>query len=238
VSESEPERRRGRFISFEGGEGSGKTTQIALLRARLELEGYAMLVSREPGGTPLGEVARTLSRKPAIARRFHRAIADVDWDATDPLAELFLMSAARAQLVGQVLLPALADGTTVVLDRYDDSTLAYQGYGRGLDLDVLRTVNAIATRGLRPDLTVLLDLPPALGLERKRGERGRDVIGDAGLSFHERVRAGYGELAAAEPERWLVLDALRSPEELAAVIWDRLALLLPLPTASGTPPSG
>lgn len=229
MSESAAGSRRGRFVSFEGGEGSGKTTQIALLRGRLERGGYPVLVSREPGGTPLGEVARALSRKPAIARRFHRALSGVDWDSTDPLAELFLMSAARAQLVGQVLLPALAAGTTVMLDRYDDSTLAYQGYGRGLDLASLRTVNAIATRGLRPNLTVLLDLPPALGLKRKRGERGRDVIGGAGLAFHERVRAGYLELAEEEPNRWLVLDATQPPEELSRAIWERLAPLLPSP---------
>jgi dTMP kinase len=218
--------RRGRFVTFEGGEGSGKTTQIALLRRRLEAAGYDVLVSREPGGTPLGEVARALSRKPAIARRFHRALSDVDWESVDPLAELFLMSAARAQLVGQVILPALAAGKVVLLDRFDDSTLAYQGYGRGLDLDVLRTVNAIATRRTRSDLTVLLDVPPEIGLERKRGERGRDAIGGADLMFHERVRAGYLGLAGAEPDRWLVLDATLAPEELAEQVWKRLEPLL------------
>ena len=213
---------RGLFITFEGGEGSGKSTQAALLTERLRASGRACLFAREPGGTPIGEVMRTLSRKPAVARRLHRFISGVEWRQIDPIAELLLMEASRAQLVGAVARPALAVGTTVVLDRYADSSLAYQGYGRGLPLTTVREANAIATGGLTPDLTVLLDLPPESGLLRKRGERGRDAIGSETLAFHERVRAGYHALAAAEPGRWLVLDATRPPDELAEAIWRRV----------------
>ena len=214
---------RGRFISFEGGEGSGKSTQTALLAARLEVLGREVVLAREPGGTPLGEVARVLSRKPAVARRFHRALSGVDWQSIDPLAELLLMEASRAQLVAAVVLPALARGADVVLDRFADSSLAYQGYGRGMALDRVREANALATGGLLPDLTVLLDLDPAVGAARKHGERGRDAIGSETLAFHARVRRGYLSLAAAEPLRWLVLDALRPPAELAERVSQRLA---------------
>ncbi len=220
----------GCFISFEGGEGSGKSTQVRLLSERLAALGYEVVATREPGGTTLGEIARAFTRKPLIFRRFHRLLTEVDWDSTDPLAELFLMSAARAQLVSQVILPALGRNGIVLCDRYDDSTLAYQGYGRGLSLQMLRTVNAIATRDLRPALTVLIDVPPELGLERKRGEVGRDVIGSAGLAFHRRVREGYQQLAAAEPDRWLPLDGTLTAEVLAAEIWRRVRSLLPATT--------
>ncbi len=231
----EPERRAlsavtelaGCFISFEGGEGSGKSTQVRLLSGRLEALGYEVVATREPGGTTLGEIARAFTRKPSIFRRFHRLLTAVDWDATDPLAELFLMSAARAQLVSQVILPALGRNAIVLCDRYDDSTLAYQGYGRGLNLQTLRTVNAIATRDLHPALTVLIDVPPELGLERKRGEVGRDVIGSAGLEFHQRVREGYRRLAAKEPNRWLSLEGTQAAAALSAEIWRRVRPLLP-----------
>lgn len=227
----------GCFVSFEGGEGSGKSTQSRLLAERVAALGSEVVSTREPGGTQLGEVARALTRKPAIFRRFHRVLTGVNWQDTDPLAELFLMSAARAQLVGQVILPSLSRGAVVICDRFDDSTLAYQGYGRGLDLDTLRTVNAIATRGLRPALTVLIDVAPELGLQRKRGEVGRDAIGGEALPFHRRVREGYLELAAAEPDRWLLLDGTQRPEMLANDIWKRVQALLP-PTPSSTPPVG
>ncbi len=217
----------GCFVTFEGGEGSGKSTQVRALSERVAALGHEVIATREPGGTQLGEIARTLAFKPAIFRRFHRLIADVDWDQTDPLAELFLMSAARAQLVGQVISPALARHAVVLCDRFDDSTLAYQGYGRGLDLDTLRTVNAIATRNLHPALTVLIDLPPELGLKRKRGEIGRDALGGAGLAFHQRVREGYRQLAAADPGRWLTLDGTVSPAQITDSIWRRLEPLLP-----------
>ena len=224
----------GCFISFEGVEGGGKSTQSRLLADRIEALGYDVISTREPGGTELGEVARALTRKPAIFRRFHRVLTGVDWKATDPLAELFLMSAARAQLVGQVILPALARGVVVICDRFVDSTLAYQGYGRGLDLATLRAVNAVATRGLRPALTVLIDVPVEIGLRRKRAEVGHDAIGDEALPFHERIRAGYIALAAAEPGRWKVVDGLQPPELVAARIWEPVQPLLPpIPSNSG-----
>jgi len=224
----------GCFISFEGVEGGGKSTQSLLLADGVAGLGYDVISTREPGGTELGEVARALTRKPAIFRRFHRVLTGVDWKATDPLAELFLMSAARAQLVGQVILPALARGVVVICDRFDDSTLAYQGYGRGLDLATLRAVNAVATRGLRPALTVLIDVPVEIGLRRKHAEVGRDAIGDEALPFHERIRAGYIALAAAEPGRWKVVDGLQPPELVAARIWEPVQPLLPpIPSNSG-----
>jgi len=224
----------GLFVTFEGVEGAGKSTQVRRLRMRLERLGYEVRATREPGGTPLGEIARALSRKPALARRFYGELTGEHLRRTDPLAELFLMSAARAQLVGDVIVPALARGAAVLCDRYDDSTLAYQGYGRGLDLHMLRTVNAIATRNTRPSLTVLIDLPPELGLARKRGEQGRDAIGGAGLEFLTRVREGYLALAAQEPARWLVVSGELNEDEIEARIWERISRLLPL--GPRTPP--
>jgi dTMP kinase len=228
---TEPSGARGLFVTFEGVEGAGKSTQVARLRSWLEGAGYEVVATREPGGTPLGEVARELTRKPALARRFFRELTGAHWQHADPLAELFLMSAARAQLVGDVLLPALARGAVVLLDRYADSTLAYQGYGRGLDLADLRRVNDIATRSTRPALTVLIDLPPSVGLLRKRGERGQDAIGTATIDFHERVRGGYLALAAAEPARWVVIPGRLPQPEIEQHIRHRLAPLLEAVTA-------
>lgn len=219
------------FITFEGGEGAGKSTQLRLLAAWLQGNGFAVRTTREPGGTPLGEVARALAFKPALSRRFYNELTGEHWQKTDPLAELFLMSAARAQLVGEVILPALERGEIVICDRFDDSTLAYQGYGRGLDLRVLRTVNAIATRATRPDLTVLLDVPPESGLARKRGEQGRDAIGGESLAFHRRVREGFLALAAADAERWLVVDGTLPVENVQDRI--RARLLKQRPQLSG-----
>ncbi len=213
------------FITFEGGEGSGKSTQARLLADRLREAGREVVLTREPGGTPIGEQLRALGRKPALARRFHRELTGADWQRLDPLAELFLMEASRAQLVGELILPALDRGAVVISDRFDDSTLAYQGGGRGLDEAQLRLVNAVATRGLRPALTVLIDLPPELGLQRKRGEQGRDAIGGESLAFHRRVREAYLRLAAAEPGRWLVLDGRESVERLADQVWRRVSTL-------------
>lgn len=212
----------GLLVTFEGGEGSGKSTQAAILVERLRAIGREVVTAREPGGTPFGEALRALTRKPALARRIHALLTGAAWREIDPRAELLLMEASRAQLVAAVVRPALARGATVVLDRFSDSSLAYQGYGRGLPLDLVRQANALATGGLTPRLTVLLDLPPEEGLRRKGGERGRDALGAEPVAFHERVRQGYLELARAEPERWLVLDARHSAEELADAIWQRL----------------
>ncbi len=192
----------GLLITFEGGEGGGKSTQVAHLAGNLRAAGRSVLTAREPGGTELGERVREITRDPAT-----------------PLAELFLFEAARAQLVAEVVRPALMAGAAVILDRYADSTLAYQGYGRGLDLAQLRQANAIATSGLTPDLTFLLDIDVERGLQRKLGEIGHDAIGREHRDFHQRVRNGYLTLAAAEIERWAVLDATQPPDEIAARVW-------------------
>ena len=216
----------GLLVTFEGGEGSGKSTQAALLAERLREAGRDVVTAREPGGTPFGEALRALTRKPALARRIHALLTGAAWREIDPRAELLLMEASRAQLVVAVVRPALARGAAVVLDRFSDSSLAYQGYGRGLPLDLVRQANALATDNLTPDLTVLLDLPPEEGLQRKGDERGQDAIGGASLAFHERVRRGYLELAREEPARWLVLDARQPAGELATAIWARVRALL------------
>jgi dTMP kinase len=205
----------GLFITFEGGEGSGKSTQADLLAQRLEGAGQRVLRLREPGGTPLGEELRQLL--------LHRQTA------ISPAAELLLFLAARAELVQSVLQPALAEEAIVICDRFSDSTFAYQGYGRGLDLAELRRVNAFATDRLVPDLTVLLDLPVAAGRARK--QRDEDAFQREDDAFHERVRQGYLELARQDPDRWLVLDAILPVEELARAIAKR-ALSIARPQSS------
>lgn len=206
--------RRGLFITLEGPEGSGKSLQGRLLAERLAGRGLRALLTREPGGTPLGDRLRDLLLQGAdlaIAAR----------------AEALLMCASRAQLVERAILPALERGEHVVCDRYGDSTLAYQGYGRGLDLDGLRAVLSFATRGLAPDLTVLLDLPVADGLARKN-RQDAGALADwnrfeaESRAFHARVRAGYLALAAAEPARWRVLDARQPPDLLADELWSHV----------------
>lgn len=205
----------GRFITFEGIEGSGKSTQLAWLLARLRADGWPVRETREPGGTALGEGLRRLllSREP---------------EPMTAEAELFLYLAGRAEITRAVIRPALARGEVVVCDRYADSTLAYQGYGRGLDLERVRDLNRLATGGLVPDLTVLLDLPVAEGLARlePRGSGAQDRIEAEDPAFHRRVRDGYLAAAAAEPARFLVLDARRAEDELAGAIWAGVAACL------------
>jgi dTMP kinase len=187
---------RGLFITLEGGEGAGKSVQSQALARRLEERGLTVVRTREPGGTALGERLR------AIALDLSGASV-----ALDPLAETLLFIAARAQLVSEVIAPALERGDTVVCDRFAGSTLAYQGYGRGVALETIEQLNTVATRGLRPDLTVLLDLPVETGLARTGAQGTADRFGREERAFHERVRAGYRELAAREPARWLAVDA-------------------------------
>jgi dTMP kinase len=198
------------FVTFEGPDGSGKTTQIGLLRAYLEESGYPVCQTREPGGTPIGDQVRQVLH----------ATTNVDMQAT---TEILLYSASRAQLVAQVVRPALARGQIVLCDRYAESTLAYQGYGRQLDLDVLRVITAFATGGLRPHLIVYLDIPVEEGLRRKR--RAHEVEEDEwnrmdqqAIDFHRRVRQGYLCLAEGEPGRWLIVDARQSVEVVQASI--------------------
>jgi dTMP kinase len=190
------------FITLEGPEGSGKTTQIPLLVDWLCRQGYEVELTREPGGTDIGNQIRDVLHDPRNA-------------AMDATAEILLYSADRAQHVAQRVRPALAAGKIVVSDRYYDSTLAYQGYGRGLDLEMLRIITAFATGDLKPDLTLYLDIAPEEGLERRRTNGGEWNRLDAEtLDFHRRVRAGYMALIDREPERWVVIDAARSVEEV------------------------
>ncbi len=197
----------GLFVTFEGGEGSGKSTQVARLAARLRSLGLDPLVTREPGGTALAEGIRALLLDPD-----HRPGA---------LAEAFLLLASRSELVAQVIRPALAAGRVVICDRYTDSTLAYQGGGRGLDLGLLEAWNRAATGGLIPDLTLLFDVDPAVGLERRgRASAATNRLDREALEFHTRVHACYRELAAREPARWVVIDASQPADLLEHAVWE------------------
>lgn len=189
----------GRLIAFEGVEGSGKSTQLELLRRLLEGRGRDVVVTREPGGTPAGERVRALLLDPAV--ELH------------PRAEALLFAAARAELVEAVIRPALERGAVVLCDRYLDSSLAYQGEARGLGRDPVSQVNRFATGGLLPDLVVLLDLDPAAGLARRA--RDPDRIEAQDLGFHRRVRDAFRDLAAAEPGRFAVVDAAAPVTEVA-----------------------
>ena len=198
------------FIVFEGGDGSGKSTQARNLSKRLRRRSIPVLLTREPGGTPSGESIRRLLK----GQRSFR-----------PMSELLLFEAARAQLVESVIRPGLDGGTTVICDRYTASTVAYQGHGRGLDLALIQQLNEMATGGLVPDLTVLLDLSPLVGLSR-RGATGIDPFESAPQEFQSKVREGYLAQAAEAPERWLVLDGSRPQSELSREIWTKVQPLL------------
>ena len=200
---------RGRFITLEGPEGAGKTVIAKQLVAELERGGREVVSTREPGGTRLGERLRSI----LLAQRADDGLAPVD-----PRADALLFNAARAQLVADVIRPALDRGAIVVCARFTDSTLAYQGYGAGLPVDQLRSVAAVATGGLVPDLTVLLDVPPAVGLRRKTGASRNRFEASFDLAFHERVRAGFLALAAAEPDRFRVVDSNRPIDVVAGEV--------------------
>ena len=207
---------KGVFLTFEGPDGGGKTTQITRLAERLAALGYTVTRTREPGGDRVGEKVRDLL--------LHGDVS--------PEAELFLFAAARAQNVEVVVRPALDARHIVLCDRFIDSTIAYQGHGRGLPLDLIARLNAFATRGLIPHRTFLLDLPPAAGLSRQRRSE-QDRLDLEALDFHERVRDGFLQTAQAEPERFVVLDALRPVSEIADLLWANIEPLLPAlsPTA-------
>ncbi len=195
----------GIFITFEGIEGSGKSTQIALLADYLSAKGVRCVLTREPGGTSIGDQVRTILLDPANS-------------SIDPAAELLLYAASRAQHLREIILPALADGMTILCDRFSDATLAYQGYGRGLDIEMIRTLDRTVTAGTRPDLTLVFDIEAALGIARARGRnssRGLEKearFENEELAFHERVRQGYLTLGAREPERIRVVEASGTPD--------------------------
>ena len=191
----------GFFISFEGPEGGGKSTQIHRLAAALAEQGYAVWTTREPGGTRVGEMIRPILLGQQQARM-------------TPWSEALLFTAARVQHVEEVIRPRLQRGELVLCDRYTDSTLAYQGYGRGLDLDTLRRLQSQATGGLQPDLTMLLNLPVETGLSRIP-RPAQDRLDRETATFHERVRAGYQEMAAADPRRWREVDAAADADQVA-----------------------
>jgi dTMP kinase len=200
----------GKFITFEGPEGSGKSTHIKLLKAYLEERGIEVVLTREPGGTPLGEEIRK------ILQHDHS-------EPPVPSAEVLLFLASRAQHVERLIRPALQQGKWVLCDRFADSTFAYQGYGRGFDMESLRAVNAFAVSGLCPDLTVLLDVNPQTSRERLAARQAStattpDRIEREAAAFHERVRNGFLALAKEEPERLVVINTEREPSEVAAAI--------------------
>lgn len=201
------------FITFEGLDGSGKTTQTQQTAAWLREQGYEVLLTREPGGTAIGDQIRAI-------------LHSLDNTAMTPGAELLLYNASRAQLVSEVLRPHLESGGVVICDRFYDSTLAYQGYGHNLDLSMLRSVIAVATGGLRPDLTLYLDITPEDGLQRRRqaslfGEEWTRMD-DMELAFHQRVYAGYQQLMQAEPERWVRIEASQPVEQVTQAIQQAL----------------
>lgn len=197
------------FITFEGPDGSGKTTQVAQTAAELRKRGYNVLLTREPGGTAIGEEIRHI-------------LHDMKNERMEPRAELLLYNASRAQIVAEAIRPHLEGGGLVICDRFFDSTMAYQGYGHGLDLNALRAIVEFATGGLRPDVTLYLDISPEEGIQRrlsaldKGGEWTRlDAMGEA---FHKRVRDGYHQLIAAEPGRWVKINAAQPVDKVQADI--------------------
>lgn len=200
------------FITFEGGEGCGKSVQSRALYRRLSQLAIPVILTYEPGGTPLG---KKLSR-------WLKWTQDAD---ISPLTELLMFNASRSQLVTEVIQPSLKEGKIVICNRYADSTIAYQSYGRGLDLEVVRAINNTATQGVKPDLTVLLDMPAEAGLARKRAKK-QDRFEGEDITFHHRVRQGYLKLAASEPKRWLIIDGTQSKEKIAELIWQRVSKLV------------
>ena len=202
------------FITLEGPEGSGKSTQLTLLAAFLEEEGFSVLATREPGGTAIGDQIRAI-------------LHDVHNTEMESATEYLLYSASRAQLVREMIGPALAENRIVLCDRYADSSIAYQGYGRGLNLDDLHIITKFATGGLVPDLTFLLDIDVEEGLSRRiSGDEEMNRLDLEAVAFHQRVRDGYHQLASANPERWVIIDAAQSPaqiqQELRQISLDRI----------------
>jgi len=210
----------GFFISFEGVEGCGKTTQIKLLAEHLAAQGISTVLTREPGGCPIADKIRTI-------------LLDAENRALSPLAELMLYAAARTQHVTEVISPALTAGKVVLCDRFCDATVAYQSFGRGIDRSVIDNLNKHACQGVSPDLTVLVDCDPAVGLERARmrieatsGPREERFELET-LAFHQRVRSGYQQLAAQEPDRFMVVSGSGSIEEMSSAISSQVVVRIP-----------
>ena len=202
----------GLLITFEGGEGCGKSTQITALKARLEAMGKTVVQTREPGGTPLGESVRNLLQY------------DDAGQGMSPEAELLLFAASRAQHVRELIAPAIAEGQIVLCDRFLDSTTVYQGVARAIDSKKVDTINQFAIGDTKPDLTILIDLPPEIGLARvhARNDGKLDRMEKEAIEFFQAVRQGYLDLAKSEPKRFLVLDGSQSVEELETQIWQRI----------------
>jgi dTMP kinase len=199
------------FITFEGVEGCGKSTQSRLLYRRLTKLAIPTILTHEPGGTPLGEkITRTLKWALKLG--------------ISPLSELLLFEVSRSQHIVDIIKPALKEDKVVICDRFSDSSIAYQGYGRGLDLKLVRESNNIAMQGVVPNLTILLDVPPERGLLRKKGKPDR--FHAENLAFHQRIRQGFLKLAKEEPARWLLVDGTQSKEKIAGIIWDKINNLL------------
>jgi dTMP kinase len=196
------------FVTLEGPEGAGKSTVLNSLAERLRLDGREVTTTREPGAGEVGTAVREIL---------------LHGNALEPLTELFLFLADRAEHVAKTIKPALAEGKIVLCDRHADSTVVYQGYGRGLEVKMLYELNAIATQGLRPNLTLLLDIDPVIGLRRTQK---KDRLDSEPIEFHQRVREGFLTEARREPERWRVIDASRSPEEVADDCWASIAAAL------------
>ncbi len=205
---------KGLFITFEGPDGSGKSTQARVLAARLRKEGRDVLESAEPGGTPIGQQIRRILLDPA----------NQELTAT---AEVLLMFAARAQNVEQWILPALHEGKIVVSDRFTDSSLAYQGSGRGLGWETVFGLDRVACRGLKPDLTICVDIDTETGLARAMARGGSETrLEEQAIEFHHKVREAYHELAQREPQRFRLIDGRGTPEAIAATVWEQVAPLI------------
>jgi len=200
------------FITFEGGEGCGKSVQARGLYRRLSQLAIPAVLTHEPGGTSLG-------------KKLARWLKWAQDTGISPLAELLLFNTSRTQLVDEVIRPNLEWGKVVICDRYADSTTAYQSYGRGLDLEMVKAINNAATQGIKPNLTVLLDISVEAGLARKTKKR-QDRFEREDIAFHQRVREGYLTLAANDPQRWLAIDATQSKEKIAEIIWQKVSQLL------------